>query len=149
MISKSSTTNILTICTWNLHLGLDLKTVINSLLNHPDFKTVDIFIFQEASLHKHQGIRMDDAQQIAQALTNCWHTTFDHYQVNYNIIWNWFQGNAFVWNTHTFQVQKKTSFVLPRWKENSLGKYERIGHRIVPAHQRDCICMKELSTEGL
>ena len=39
------------VCTWNIQLGLRLDAVLDAVRTRADFKDLDLFCLQEASVH--------------------------------------------------------------------------------------------------
>jgi endonuclease/exonuclease/phosphatase family metal-dependent hydrolase len=49
---------MLRVCTWNIHLGLQLDNILGAISKHRDFAGLDLLALQEASVH---GGRPDGA----------------------------------------------------------------------------------------
>src|SRR6185312_3493347 len=83
--------NIMTlrIATWNIFFGNDLATILHTIKTHEDFKNLDIFAIQEASIH--DGV--EDAKRIAAAFG----AQYDYYQVTSHMYKGIVQANAIVW----------------------------------------------------
>jgi endonuclease/exonuclease/phosphatase family metal-dependent hydrolase len=83
------------ICTWNIQLGLRLDAVLNAVRTREDFREIDLFAIQEASVH---GGRQD-ASAIAEVLGD----DYAYIQATAQIRRGREQGNALVWHRGAFR----------------------------------------------
>jgi endonuclease/exonuclease/phosphatase family metal-dependent hydrolase len=83
------------ICTWNIQLGLRIDAVLDTVREHHDFRQVDLFGIQEASVHSGR----QDAAAIAAAMGK----DFDHFQATAQLYRGHEQGNGLVWRRSAFQ----------------------------------------------
>jgi len=126
----------LRIATWNIFFGNDLATILHTIKTHEDFKNLDIFAIQEASIH--DGV--EDAKRIAAAFG----AQYDYYQVTSHIYKGIVQANAIVWNTKKVTIIKKHNIDLPFATDVRLGSGEKILKHFIPSGKR-----KSLVIEGI
>lgn len=118
----------LRLCTWNLHLGLELDAVLRSLDENEDFRGLDLLALQEASC---QGGR-EDAAVIAERLG----PDFQHHQVETHRLQGRVQANALVWDSRRVRVLETHEVRLPKRLEHKLSRTERALLRVMPLQQR-------------
>jgi endonuclease/exonuclease/phosphatase family metal-dependent hydrolase len=123
----------LKVCTWNIQLGLALDDVLAQIQFNPDFRGIDVFLFQEASRH----FGSDDADLIKKVLG----AHFEAYQVNNQIIKGWLQGNAIVWNSHKLKLSEKRSVILPD-RSGAPTRSERTAMRMLPQQVRNIVSVE-------
>ena len=117
-------TQTLKLCTWNLQVGLQLETIVAALGQQQDFAGLDLLALQEASVHAGR----EDAQVIASALGSTYHC----FQVTADMLGEYQQANALVWNTRRLQLERKESVKLPSAREiPTLSRRERALIRVV------------------
>lgn len=126
----------LRLCTWNLHLGLRLDRILESIDREEEFHDLDLVGLQEAS---EQG-GLEDAEAIAARLG----PAYRHVQVRTHLLRGRVQANALVWNSKRVQVREKDVLKLPRLVESQLPRAERALLRVMPRQQRtslvfDCL----------
>ena len=126
----------LQIATWNIFFGNDLSSIFSALRTHKDFRHLDMFAIQEASTHA--GI--EDARKIAAVLGK----TYAYYQVTSHTDKGRIQANAFVWNTKSVSIVKKSVIDLPTAADVALGPNEKILKSLLPSGKR-----KSLVLEGI
>jgi endonuclease/exonuclease/phosphatase family metal-dependent hydrolase len=124
----STTPPRLKLCTWNLHLGLDLPGILASIAKHEDFADVDLLALQEASVH---GGR-EDAEAIAARLG----PDFRHLQVETHVLQGRIQANALVWNSRRVRILEKEVLKLPQRVEHPLSRAERALLSVTRRQQR-------------
>ena len=118
----------LRLCTWNLHLGLDLPGILKTLHSEPDFKGVEALALQEASVHEGR----EDAEVIAEHLG----PSYRHRQVMTHTLKGHVQANALVWDTRRVEVTATSELVLPRRADNGLSRTERTLLSVMRKQQR-------------
>jgi len=82
------------ICTWNILLGLRLNKVLATVRTNRDFRDLDLFAIQEASVH--DGRR--DAEAIAEAMGD----SYSCFQATAQLFRRREQANALVWRRGLF-----------------------------------------------
>ncbi len=82
-------------CTWNILLGLRLQKVLDAICTQPDFRHLDLFAIQEASLHDGRP----DAQAIAEAMGD----EYEYFQATAQLFRGREQANALVWRRGLFE----------------------------------------------
>ncbi|HUC94712.1 MAG TPA: hypothetical protein VMR19_01765 [Candidatus Saccharimonadales bacterium] len=93
------------VCTWNIQLGLHLKTIIKTIENTPDFNGLDFLALQETSVFEDK----DNAWEICQLLGK----NFDYYQVKAQLLHGRVQANALIWNKNNVKITTKKYLTLP------------------------------------
>lgn len=83
------------LCTWNIELGLQLESVLDTIRQSSDFQDIDLLCLQEASVH---GGR-PDAALVAEALGE----SYDHFQATAQVRRGVEQANALIWRREAFQ----------------------------------------------
>ena len=116
------------ICTWNIQLGLHIKTILQEIKGNSEFRQLDLLALQEASVHD----MLDDARSIADVLG----TTYDCYQVTADLYAGRVQANALIWNSARVHVKNTGAVKLPRRHEVGLPLGERTLLRALRAPQR-------------
>jgi endonuclease/exonuclease/phosphatase family metal-dependent hydrolase len=96
---------IIKVCTWNIQLGLHLKTILKTIVNTPDFNDLDFLALQETSIFEGK----DNALEICQLLGK----DFDNYQVKAQLLRGRVQANALIWNKKRVKVTAKRYLTLP------------------------------------
>lgn len=124
----------LRLCTWNIHLGLQLDKILDIVQTHPAFADLDLLALQEASIHSD----IEDAGAIASTLGPAYvaHQTTAHFLGKYA------QANALVWNTSRIQVKSKDAVILPRARDAVLSRAERTFLCALPQQQRISIMLQ-------
>ena len=118
----------LRLCTWNLHLGLELDQVLRSLEENEDFSGLDLLALQEASCQNGR----DDAAVIAERLG----PHYLHHQVETHQLQGRVQANALVWDSRRVRVLDKHEVRLPKRLEHRLSRTERTLLSVMPLQQR-------------
>ncbi len=118
----------LRLCTWNIHLGLELDLVLEAVRTRPEFAGLDLLALQEVSLHGEQP----DARALAQALG----PRYDICQVTAHWLGPYAQANAIVWNTERVRVAQTDTVKLPRLREVKLSRAERTVLSAFPQQSR-------------
>jgi endonuclease/exonuclease/phosphatase family metal-dependent hydrolase len=126
----STTEPRLRLCTWNLHLGLELDEVLASLADE-DFRELDLLALQEASV---EG-STENAAAIAARLG----PDYRHHQVKAHVLRGRVQANALVWNSKRIEVRSQDVIHLPQRLERGLPRAERALLRMTPLQQRSAL----------
>lgn len=121
----------ISLCTWNIHLGKQLTTIVNNVKNNPLLQSLDIYLLQESS--EHNGV--PDSSQIAKALGN----TYDTFQYATSVLQGSIQANAIVWNTKTITKKRIFTLLLPTIEHSSATVLEKRIISLLPKRQRNCI----------
>lgn len=116
------------LCTWNLHLGLELRAILASLKAEEDFGKLDLLALQEASVHDGR----EDAEVIAGALG----PEFRHHQVETHLLNGRVQANALVWNSSRVRILDRSVLLLPKRAEHPLSRAERALLSVTRLQQR-------------
>jgi endonuclease/exonuclease/phosphatase family metal-dependent hydrolase len=85
------------ICTWNIQLGLRLDAVVDAVRKSDDFRDLDLFAIQEASIHRGRP----DATAIAEAMG----PDYECFQATAQVYRRQEQGNALIWRRGLFEAQ--------------------------------------------
>lgn len=122
------------ICTWNILLGLRLNKVLETVRTHPDFRGLDLFAIQEASVHDGRP----DAQWIAEALSDGSGDRYECFQATAQLFRGREQGNALIWRKGLFAWAPNVISLsdLPRLR---LKRIERTLLRAIPPQKRIAI----------
>ncbi len=107
----------LRICTWNIHLGLELNAVLHAIRTREEFAGLDLIALQEVSLHDDQP----DARTLASAMG----AHYDACQVTAHWLGKYAQANAIVWNTERVRIAQTDTVQLPRARDVRLSRAER------------------------
>ncbi|HVD00774.1 MAG TPA: endonuclease/exonuclease/phosphatase family protein [Candidatus Dormibacteraeota bacterium] len=118
----------LKLCTWNLHLGLELPAILRSIGAEEDFRTLDLLALQEASVHDSR----EDAEAIATALG----PDFRHHQVETHLLNGRVQANALVWNSRRARILDQSVLLLPKRAEHTMSRTERALLSVTRLQQR-------------
>jgi endonuclease/exonuclease/phosphatase family metal-dependent hydrolase len=117
------------ICTWNILLGLRLKKIVETVHSLPDFRHVDLFALQEASVH--------DGRPDAEAISEALGPGYTYFQATAQLFRGREQGNALIWRRELFDQSPEVvslSDVQPR-----LTRVERTLLRAIPPQKRIAI----------
>lgn len=118
------------ICSWNILLGLRLNRILDAVNSLPDFRQLDLFALQEASMH---GGRQD-AAAIAEALGD----DYLHFQATAQLFRGREQGNALIWRRSLFEPAPP-ELVSLTVSNAAMSRAERALLRAVPPQQRIAI----------
>jgi endonuclease/exonuclease/phosphatase family metal-dependent hydrolase len=118
----------LKLCTWNLHLGLELPAILRSIDAEEDFRNLDLLALQESSVHGDS----EDAAVIAARLG----PDFRHLQVETHVLSGRVQANALVWNSSRVRILEKQVLLLPKREDHPLSRTERALLSITRLQQR-------------
>jgi endonuclease/exonuclease/phosphatase family metal-dependent hydrolase len=118
------------ICTWNILLGLRLSKVLETVQSQPDFRHLDLFAIQEASVH--QG--RPDAGTIADAMGD----GYDWFQATAQLFRGREQANALIWRRDLFDRTPEV-ISLSDIRNMKLGRAERTLLRAIPPQKRIAI----------
>src|SRR5581483_1541118 len=130
--------NQLRICTWNINLGLERKTILKSLSGPADFKILDILVLQEASEDK-----VEDAKLIA----NCLGKDYDFKQAYIQTpdfklystkreLKGITQSSAIIWNKKRIKISSLDTLILPPYGNDNLSAYSKAILKISSTQQR-------------
>jgi endonuclease/exonuclease/phosphatase family metal-dependent hydrolase len=119
------------ICTWNILLGLRLNKVLEAVGSLPDFRQVDLFALQEASVHG--GVQ--DAARIADALG----PGYSYFQATAQLFRGREQGNALIWRDGLFDKDSLHVVSLSDIDQTHLTRVERTLLRALPPQKRIAI----------
>src|SRR5579859_1878390 len=119
------------ICTWNIQLGLRFDAVLDTVRGHHDFRQVDLFAIQEASVHAGR----QDAGAIAAAMGE----GYDHFQATAQLYRGHEQGNALVWRRRLFQPADPQVVSLSSPGTSTITRAERTLLRAVQPQHRIAI----------
>ncbi len=126
--------NELQICTWNIKFGFRLPIILQTIQYNADFKNLDFFALQEASVHN--GI--EDAEAIARTLGD----DYEYFQVSTHVFLKMLQANALIWNNKRIKITQKESFLLPRAHEAKIPRWEKTFLRVIPKQQRHSLVLE-------
>lgn len=118
----------LRLCTWNLHLGLDLAGILDAVASEGDFDGIDLLALQEASVHDAR----DDSAVIAERLG----PSYRHLQVTAHTLQGHVQANALVWDSRRVEIAGHAALLLPMRADNRLSRTERALLSVLPVQQR-------------
>jgi endonuclease/exonuclease/phosphatase family metal-dependent hydrolase len=118
------------ICTWNILLGLRLDKLLETVRTLPDFRHLDLFAVQEASVHNGRP----DAKAIADAMGD----EYDYFQATAQAFRGREQANALIWRRGLFE-QAPEVVSLSDVPRSSLGRAERTLLRAIPPQRRIAI----------
>ena len=119
------------ICTWNILFGIRLGTVLEAVGSLPDFRGLDLFALQEASMH---GGR-PDAELIAAALGD----GYSYFQATAQLFRGRDQANALIWRRDLFQLDSLHVVSLSDLSMPHLTRAERTLLRAIPPQRRIAI----------
>ena len=122
------------VCTWNILLGRRLAKVVEVVRERRDFRGLDLFALQEASVH---GGRQD-AETIAEALAATHGGEYDHFQATAQLFHGREQGNALIWRRGLFPMTPQV-VSLSELPDLRLGRVERTLLRAIPPQRRIAI----------
>lgn len=118
------------VATWNILLGLRLAKVLEIVRSRDDFRGLDLFALQEASVHDGQP----DAAAIAEALGE----GYDHFQATAQLFRGRVQANALIWRRGLFPTQPEV-VSLSELPDLRLTRVERTLLRAIPPQRRIAI----------
>ncbi len=110
----------ISLATWNLHYGIELKDILTSIKNTEDFVDIDFLMLQEASLHN----GFEDASLISQIMGE----NYTYFQATAQKLKEFPQANAIIWNKKKIQVKTFDILDLPPFHKGSRlqAQYKRI-----------------------
>jgi len=118
------------ICTWNILLGLRLNKVLETVRTNRDFRDLDLFAIQEASVHA--GRR--DAEAIAEAMGD----GYSCFQATAQLFRGREQANALIWRRGLFDESPEV-VSLSDLPAVHLTRAERTLLRAIPPQRRIAI----------
>jgi endonuclease/exonuclease/phosphatase family metal-dependent hydrolase len=119
------------ICTWNILLGLRLPAILDAVSTMPDFRDVDLFALQEASVHGGQP----DAAAIADAMG----ADYSYFQATAQLFRGREQANALIWRRGLFQPTPPEVMPLTVSDAVRMSRAERALLRAIPPQKRIAI----------
>ncbi|HEY1454889.1 MAG TPA: endonuclease/exonuclease/phosphatase family protein [Candidatus Dormibacteraeota bacterium] len=119
------------ICTWNIQLGLRLDGVLDTVRRYEDFRGLDLFAIQEASIH---GGR-EDGVAIAEAMG----PGYECFQATAQVHRRQEQGNALIWRKGLFEAQAPEIVSLSRVDTLTMTRAEQALLRAIRPQQRMAI----------
>jgi len=119
------------ICTWNILLGLRLNKVLESVRELSDFRNLDLFALQEASVHDGRP----DAEVIARAMG----PGYAYFQATAQLFRGRVQANALIWRRGLFPHRSPRVVSLSEIETGHLGRVERALLRAIPPQKRIAI----------
>jgi endonuclease/exonuclease/phosphatase family metal-dependent hydrolase len=119
------------ICSWNILLGLRLNSVLDAVSSLPDFRQLDLFAIQEASMH---GGR-PDAAAIAEVMGD----GYGYFQSTAQLFRGREQGNALIWRRGLFEPAPPEVVSLTISDAVTMTRAERALLRAVPPQKRIAI----------
>ncbi|HET9782994.1 MAG TPA: endonuclease/exonuclease/phosphatase family protein [Candidatus Dormibacteraeota bacterium] len=118
-------------CTWNILLGLRLNKVLDAVRELSDFRDLDLFAIQEASIHDGRP----DAEHIARAMG----PGYSYFQATAQLFRGREQGNALIWRRDLFAQHSPHVVSLSEIDTSRLGRVERALLRAIPPQKRIAI----------
>jgi endonuclease/exonuclease/phosphatase family metal-dependent hydrolase len=119
------------ISTWNIQLGRRLEAVLEAVRSHEDFRELDLFALQEASIHDGR----EDAAAIAEALG----PEYAWFQATAQMLRGRPQANALVWRRGAFEPTAPQIVALTGANIAKLRRAERALLRAIPPQRRIAI----------
>ena len=116
------------ICTWNIQLGLRLDAVLDTVESRDDFRGLDLFAIQEASVHDDKP----DAEAIAQSLG----PDYSFFQATAQVHRRHEQANALVWRRGVFSPRRPEIVSLARVETVKMTRTEKALLRAVRPQRR-------------
>lgn len=115
-------------CSWNIHLGIELATILQTIDRHADFHRLDVLVLQEAA--EHDGI--PHAETIAAALGS----TYRGHQRAVDRFHGHRRSLAVVWNSATVDLDRFELLPLPRLHECTVSRWQRYSLRPIGMRPR-------------
>src|SRR2546421_8429379 len=112
------------ICTWNILLGRRLGKVLEAVRTLADFRGLDLFALQEASVHDGRP----DAELVAEALGD----DFAYFQATTQLFRGREQANALIWRRELFHRDSPRVVSLTDLPTTHLTRAERTLLRAIP-----------------
>jgi len=122
---------VVRICTWNILQGRRLAKIVETVGGHNDFRGLDLFALQEASMHDDRA----DAETIAQALRGVSGVEYDWFQATAQRIRGREQANALIWRKGMF-TQEPAVISLSDLPGLRLKPIERTLLKAIPPQRR-------------
>jgi endonuclease/exonuclease/phosphatase family metal-dependent hydrolase len=122
---------VVRVCTWNILLGRRLPAVLETVRAHPEFRGLDLFALQEASVHDGRP----DAAAIAEALG----PGYLYFQATAQLFRGAEQGNALIWRRGLFEDRAHAVVSLNDFPAPAMSRTERMLLRAVPPQRRIAI----------
>ena len=119
------------ICTWNILFGLRLAKLLEAVRTLPDFRGLDLFALQEASMHDGRP----DAALIADALGD----NYSYFQATAQLFRGREQANALIWRRDLFEQDSLHIVSLSDLSIPHMTRAERTLLRAIPPQKRIAI----------
>jgi len=107
----------LQLCSWNIHLGMELERVLTTVREAGNFQDLDLLLLQEASVRG----RETDAERIAAELG----PDYQALQRNVDRLHGRVRGLGLVWRRTTFEPTSADLLPLPHLKASALARRHR------------------------
>lgn len=104
-------------CSWNIHLGIELPRILSTIDQYADFRDLDVLLLQEASERDGQA----NTETIAAALGSSYRSrqrAVDRFHGRR-------RGLGIVWNAATVELDRFELLPLPRLHECSVSRWQR------------------------
>lgn len=118
-------------CTWNILLGIRLASILDAVRDLSDFRDLDLFALQEASVHDGRP----DAETIAHALG----PGYDFFQATAQLFRGREQANALIWRRGLFSRNALHVLSLDEVDTSRFTRVERAILRAIPPQKRIAI----------
>ena len=119
------------ICTWNILFGIRLGKVLEAVHTLSDFRGLDLFALQEASVHDGRP----DAELIAEALGD----RYSYFQATAQLFRGREQANALIWRSALFEHDSLHVVSLSDLSIPHMTRAERTLLRAIPPQKRIAI----------
>jgi endonuclease/exonuclease/phosphatase family metal-dependent hydrolase len=119
------------ICTWNILFGLRLGKLLEAVRTLPDFRGLDLFALQEASMHDGRP----DAALIAETLGD----NYSYFQATAQLFRGHEQANALIWRRDLFEHDSLHVVSLNDLSIPHMTRAERTLLRAIPPQKRIAI----------
>ncbi|HEY8694617.1 MAG TPA: endonuclease/exonuclease/phosphatase family protein [Chloroflexota bacterium] len=128
----------LQLCSWNIHLGIELEHILTSVRGSKHFRDLDLLLLQEASVRGHQT----DAERIAAELG----PDYQAFQRNVDRMHGRIRGLAIVWNGATFELLSTDLLSLPHVRSSSVARRHRYWLQPLRLRPRSALVVEGLAS---
>jgi endonuclease/exonuclease/phosphatase family metal-dependent hydrolase len=118
-------------CTWNILFGVRLAKILEAVRGLRDFRNLDLFALQEASVHEGSP----DAEAIARAMG----PGYDYFQATAQLFRGREQANALIWRRGLFSSYALHVLSLDEVDVSRFTRVERALLRAIPPQKRIAI----------
>ena len=128
-------------CSWNIHLGIELTAILSTIEQSADFQNLDVLLLQEAS----QRDGLANAVAIAAALGPAYRgqqRAVDRFHGHR-------RGLGIVWNSDTVDLDRFELLPLPRLHECSVSPWQRYSLRPLGMRPRAALMAEGTIAGGL